>query len=186
MAAILENGRFLRFAVNWIKTPSKILMLEVSYTQIHRQNLCLKRCIQDFMAGPGLERMTGDSSRMMADLNVNNSWPSWLQICVLLRQTGERGYSVCDIITLELRRLFIVYISVACYDSDYTPRQINLYRMFFRRLSILNQFSWNFARTRVICRIPWNFHQKIFYSINVDHLACNSILNFNLNSLMGL
>ena len=36
------------------KTPSRMLMLEVSYIQINRQNLCLKRCIRDFMAGPGL------------------------------------------------------------------------------------------------------------------------------------
>ena len=36
MVAILENDRFLRFAVNWMKTASRILMLEVglSYTQI--------------------------------------------------------------------------------------------------------------------------------------------------------
>ena len=29
-------------------------MVEVSYIQIHRHNLCLKSCIRDFMAGPGL------------------------------------------------------------------------------------------------------------------------------------
>ena len=54
MAAILENGQFLSFAVNRIKTPSRILMLEVSCIQINRQNLCLKRCVRDFIAGPAL------------------------------------------------------------------------------------------------------------------------------------
>ena len=59
MAAILENDRFLSFAVNWIKTPSRILMLGVSYIQINLQHLCLKRCIRDFMVGPGLQGSCG-------------------------------------------------------------------------------------------------------------------------------
>ena len=50
----MENSRFLSFAVNLIKTPSRILMLEVSCIQITRQNHCLKICIRDLMAGPGL------------------------------------------------------------------------------------------------------------------------------------
>ena len=54
MAASLENGRFLIFAVNLIKSPSRLLMLGVSDIQINRQNLCLKRCLRDFTAGPGL------------------------------------------------------------------------------------------------------------------------------------
>ena len=44
-------------------------MLEVSYTQINRQNLCLKRCIRDFMAGPGLNRL-------------NTSLPTTSKCCV--------------------------------------------------------------------------------------------------------
>ena len=51
------------------------------------------------------------SSRMMIDLNVSNSWLSWLRTRVLFRQKDERGYSFSGIIRLsitrELRRLFI-------------------------------------------------------------------------------
>ena len=51
--------------------------------------------------------MTGESSRMMIDLKVNYSWPSWLRSRVLFPQKGDRGYNVSGIITLEWRRLFI-------------------------------------------------------------------------------
>ena len=42
--------------------------------------------------------LTGISSRMMIDLNVNNACPSWLQTRVLFRQNSERGYSFSGII----------------------------------------------------------------------------------------
>ena len=57
MAAILENGRFRSYAVNK-KTPSRLLMLEVSCIQINCQNVCPMKCIRDFMAGPGLWMQT--------------------------------------------------------------------------------------------------------------------------------
>ena len=44
---------------------------------------------------------------MTISMSIIHDPQSLLQICVLLRQNGERGYSVCGIITLELRRLFI-------------------------------------------------------------------------------
>ena len=45
----------------------------------------------------------------MIDLNVNNSWPSWLQTRVLFRQKSERGYSFSGII-YQPRVAMIVYI----------------------------------------------------------------------------
>ena len=124
------------------------------------------RCVSTSLFCKTTEGMTEDSSRMMTDLNVNNSWPSWLQIRVLLRQKGERGYSVCGIITLELRRLFISVwhatiliilpirlTCIACFSPIVNSQPIFM--------KFCKDSSW------VICRIPWNFHQKIFYSSKV-------------------
>ena len=56
--------------------------------------------------------MTGDSLRMMIDLNFNNSWTSWLRTRVLFHEKGERGYSVSGIITMinrEWRQFLYIF-----------------------------------------------------------------------------
>ena len=67
----------------------------------------------------------------------------------------------------------IVYICVACYDSDYTPRQINLYRMFFADC----QFSTNFHEIlqglfESSAEYPESFIEKYSIAQKLDHLAC--------------
>ena len=69
----------------------------------------------------------------------------------------------------------IVYICVACYDSDYTPRQNNLYRMFF----VNCQFSTNFHEIlqglKSSAEYPEIFIKKYSIAQKLDHLACFTI-----------
>jgi len=54
MAAILENGSFLGFAVNLRKTLSIFLHWKVFHTQVHCQKSILKEVYTDLITGPGL------------------------------------------------------------------------------------------------------------------------------------
>ena len=131
--------------------------------------------------------MTGDNSRMMIDLNVKNSWPSWLGTRVLFLQKDEKGYSVSSIITRVLRWLFISSGHVTILNMVLVVRFTCIACFSPIAQSILNQISWNFARTlfaeysEIISIKKYSIVQKL------DHLACrpNAIFKPQSNQFNG-
>ena len=113
----------------------------------------------------------------MIDLNVKNSWPSWLRTRVLFLQKDEKGYSVSSIITRELRRLFISLGHVTILIIRYSSSDLRVSHV-FRRLckDSVTLFESSAEYSEIISIKKYSIVQKL------DHLACRPNAIFKLQS----